>query len=61
LPCFALTETAAGSDATSIISNGVLFKDLDGKLKIRMNWSKRYITLGAYATVIGVEIGRAHV
>jgi acyl-CoA dehydrogenase len=54
LPCFALTETAAGSDATSIISNGVLFKDLDGKLKIRMNWSKRYITLGAYATVIGV-------
>jgi acyl-CoA dehydrogenase len=54
LPCFALTETAAGSDATSIISNGVLFKVLDGKLKIRMNWSKRYITLGAYATVIGV-------
>lgn len=54
LPCFALTEPTAGSDATSIISNGVLFKDNNGEIKIRMNWNKRYITLGAYATVIGV-------
>lgn len=54
LPCFALTEPTAGSDATSIISNGVLFKDSNGEIKIRMNWNKRYITLGAYATVIGV-------
>lgn len=54
LPCFALTEPTAGSDATSIISNGVLFKDANGEIKIRMNWNKRYITLGAYATVIGV-------
>ena len=54
LPCFALTETAAGSDATSIISNGTLFKDEDGEIKIRLNWKKRYITLGAVATVIGV-------
>lgn len=54
LPCFALTEPTAGSDATSIISSGTLFKDSDGKIKIRMNWNKRYITLGAYATVIGV-------
>lgn len=54
LPCFALTEPGAGSDATSIISNGVLFKNDDGDIKIRMNWNKRYITLGAYATVIGV-------
>ncbi len=53
LPCFALTETLAGSDATSIISNGVLFKE-NGEIKIRLNWSKRYITLGAYATLIGV-------
>lgn len=53
LPCFALTEPTAGSDATSIISNGVLFKDGD-EVKIRLNWNKRYITLGAYATVIGV-------
>ena len=54
LPCFALTEPTAGSDATSIISNGVLFKDENGEIKIRLNWNKRYITLGAYATLIGV-------
>ncbi len=54
LPCFALTEPTAGSDATSIISNGVLFKDAAGEVKIRLNWNKRYITLGAVATVIGV-------
>lgn len=54
LPCFALTEPQAGSDATSIISNGVLFRDYKGEIKIRLNWNKRYITLGAVATVIGV-------
>ena len=53
LPCFALTEPTAGSDATSIIANGTLFKDAD-EIKIRLNWNKRYITLGAYATIIGV-------
>jgi acyl-CoA dehydrogenase len=53
LPCFALTEPNAGSDATSLISNGVLFRE-NGEVKIRLNWNKRYITLGAYATVIGV-------
>jgi acyl-CoA dehydrogenase len=54
LPCFALTEPNAGSDATSIISNGVLFCDANGEIKIRLNWNKRYITLGAYATLIGI-------
>ncbi|MBM3589984.1 MAG: acyl-CoA dehydrogenase [Alphaproteobacteria bacterium] len=54
LPCFALTENNAGSDATSIQSNGVIFKNSDGEIKIRLNWNKRYITLGAYATIIGV-------
>jgi acyl-CoA dehydrogenase len=54
LPCFALTEPNAGSDATSIVSNGVLFTDSNGEIKIRLNWNKRYITLGAYATLIGV-------
>lgn len=53
LPCFALTEPTAGSDATSIKSNGVLFKDGDD-IKIRLNFNKHYITLGAYASVIGV-------
>jgi len=54
LPCFALTETLAGSDATSIESSGELFKDKSGKIKIKLNFSKRYITLGAYATLIGL-------
>ena len=54
LPCFALTEPTAGSDATSIQSDGVVFKNENDEIKIRLNWKKRYITLGAYATVIGV-------
>ncbi len=54
IPCFALTETGAGSDATSIRSRGVIFKDEDGEIKIKLNFKKRYITLGAVASVIGV-------
>lgn len=54
IPCFALTEPTAGSDATSIISDGVLFKNSEGIIQIRLNWNKRYITLGAAATLIGL-------
>ncbi|MAC82662.1 MAG: acyl-CoA dehydrogenase [Arcobacter sp.] len=54
VPCFGLTEPNAGSDATSLTSNGVLFKDDDGKIKIRLNFEKRYITLGNVATLIGL-------
>ncbi|WP_345978170.1 acyl-CoA dehydrogenase [Sulfurimonas sp. HSL3-7] len=54
LPCFALTEPLVGSDATSIRSEGILFKDESGKVKIRLNFEKRYITLGAVATLIGL-------
>lgn len=53
VPCFGLTEPNAGSDANAIESNGVIFKD--GKdIKIKLNWTKRYITLGAVSTVIGL-------
>lgn len=53
IPCFGLTEPLAGSDANAITSNGVVF--LEGKkIKIKLNWNKRYITLGAVATVIGL-------
>ncbi len=54
IPCFALTEPEAGSDAASIQSSGILFKDDDGKLKIKLQFEKRYITLSAIATVIGL-------
>ncbi len=54
IPCFALTEPSAGSDAASIISKGVVFKGEDDNLYIRLNFRKRYITLGAIATLIGL-------
>jgi acyl-CoA dehydrogenase len=54
IPAFALTEPGAGSDAGSITSSGTLFKSEDGKLYIRLNWNKRYITLAAIATLLGV-------
>lgn len=54
IPCFGLTEPTAGSDAGSIISTGVLFKDTDGSIKIKLNWNKRWITLAAISTTIGL-------
>ena len=54
VPCFGLTEPNAGSDATSITSNGVVFKDINGEIKIKLNFEKRYITLGNIATLIGL-------
>ncbi|HEX5669949.1 MAG TPA: acyl-CoA dehydrogenase, partial [Sulfuricurvum sp.] len=53
IPCFALTEPLAGSDATSIRAYGIVFKD-NGETKIRLNFEKRYITLGAIASLIGL-------
>jgi len=54
MPCFALTEPAAGSDAASISSSGVLFRDGNGDLKMRLNWDKRYTSLAAVATLVGL-------
>lgn len=54
VPCFGLTEPLAGSDAGSITSSGVLFKGADGKLYIRLNWNKRWITLAAISSIIGL-------
>lgn len=54
IPCFALTESLAGSDATSIRSSGEVYEDEEGNIKIRLQFEKRYITLGAIATVIGL-------
>jgi acyl-CoA dehydrogenase len=57
MPCFALTEPLAGSDAAAARSTGVVCRgSFDGQemLGIRLNWSKRYITLGPIATLIGL-------
>lgn len=53
IPCFALTEPNAGSDAGSIQAKGVLFKK-DGEIFIKLNWDKRWITLAAEATLLGL-------
>ncbi|HYC89190.1 MAG TPA: acyl-CoA dehydrogenase [Thermoanaerobaculia bacterium] len=54
IPCFALTEPGAGSDAGGITSSGTVFKGDDGKLYLRLNWNKRYITLAAISTLLGL-------
>ncbi len=54
IPCFALTGPEAGSDAGSIPDRGVVVKNEKGELGIRMNWEKRYITLGPIASLIGM-------
>lgn len=54
IPCFALTEPTAGSDAGSLISDGVVFKGEDGKLYVKLNWNKRWITLAAISTLLGL-------
>lgn len=54
MPCFGLTEPNAGSDAGAITSSAELFKGEDGKIYMKMNWNKRWITLAAISTVIGL-------
>jgi acyl-CoA dehydrogenase len=57
IPCFGLTSPEAGSDAASMIDSGVVCRGTwQGReiLGIRLNWHKRYITLGPIATVIGL-------
>ena len=57
IPCFGLTSTVAGSDAGSLIDNGIVcYGEFEGKkvLGLRLNWEKRYITLAPIATVIGL-------
>jgi acyl-CoA dehydrogenase len=57
IPCFALTGPEAGSDAGAMPDTGVVCKGMfDGKeiIGIKLNWDKRYITLGPVATVLGL-------
>ncbi|MCP4389159.1 MAG: acyl-CoA dehydrogenase, partial [Gammaproteobacteria bacterium] len=57
IPCFALTGPFAGSDAGAIPDTGVIcMGEHEGKqvTGLRLNWDKRYITLGPVATVLGL-------
>jgi acyl-CoA dehydrogenase len=54
VPCFALTEPGAGSDAGAISATGTVFRAENGELMLRLSWNKRYITLAAVADVLGL-------
>jgi acyl-CoA dehydrogenase len=57
IPCFALTGPRAGSDAASLPDTGVVCRgSWQGHevLGLKLNFSKRYITLAPVATVIGL-------
>ncbi|MGG5289793.1 acyl-CoA dehydrogenase [Pseudomonas shirazensis] len=57
IPCFALTGPLAGSDAGAMPDTGIICKgDWQGEevLGLRLNWEKRYITLGPVATLLGL-------
>ena len=57
IPCFALTGPLAGSDAGGMPDTGVICKgQWEGQevLGLRLNWEKRYITLGPVATLLGL-------
>jgi acyl-CoA dehydrogenase len=54
IPCFGLTEPTAGSDAASIKAEGLVFRDGDGQLKLKLNFRKRYITLAPVANLISL-------
>ncbi len=57
IPAFALTSPNAGSDASSMTDYGIVcHAQFEGKkiLGIRINWNKRYITLGPVCTLLGL-------
>ncbi len=57
IPCFALTGPEAGSDAAATQSVGIVCRGAfrgEEVLGMRLNWRKRYITLGPVATIIGL-------
>lgn len=57
IPCFALTGPLAGSDAGAMPDTGIVCKGQwhgEEVLGLRLNWEKRYITLGPVATLLGL-------
>ena len=57
IPCFALTGPLAGSDAGAMPDVGSICKGQwqgEEVIGLRLNWEKRYITLGPVATLLGL-------
>jgi acyl-CoA dehydrogenase len=57
VPCFALTGPRAGSDAASIPDTGIVCRGTwQGReiVGLKLNFTKRYITLAPIATVVGL-------
>ncbi len=57
IPAFGLTSAQAGSDAAAMVDEGIVCKgEWQGRpvTGIRLNWHKRYITLGPVATILGL-------
>ena len=57
IPCFALTGPLAGSDAGAMPDTGIICKGQwqgEEVIGLRLNWEKRYITLGPVATLLGL-------
>ena len=53
IPCFGLTGPNNGSDATGSIDHGEVISQ-GGKIKIKINLNKRYITLAPVANLLGI-------
>ncbi|MGQ0552236.1 MAG: acyl-CoA dehydrogenase [Planctomycetota bacterium] len=57
IPCFALTGPENGSDAAAMEARGVVERRVvagQEVLGLRLDWDKRYTTLGPVATVLGI-------
>lgn len=57
IPCFALTGTEIGSDASGMPDKGIICKgQFNGEeiVGIKLSWDKRYITLAPIATILGL-------
>jgi acyl-CoA dehydrogenase len=57
IPCFALTGPRVGSDAAALPDTGVVCRGMwQGReiIGLKLNFSKRYITLAPVATVVGL-------
>lgn len=59
IPAFALTSEKAGSDAAAMTDSGVVCKGMwhgEDVVGMRLNWCKRYITLGPITTMLGFAL-----